>query len=335
MNRLGMPTYLTNSLASLYDNQMAVIDTPVGRSDALSIGRGVRQGCPLSPTLFNLYSEMIMREALDGWNHGVRINGEYLSDLRYADDVVLMATNEDQLQDLVNRVGETSARFGLKLNEKKTEIMVFARTPTPVSIKYQDQPLKQVNEFTYLGALFNSDCSLIGEVKRRIVLAKKAAGKLNDIWQGRDISLTIKKRLMEMLVWSIVSYASETWTYNKNVLKRISSFETWCYRRILMISWKDRITNEQVYNRTNSQPKLCNQLLMRRANFFGHLVRKEGLSYKLMVGRVLGFQIRGRPRTSWINDMSQHLSVPVKSMFRSARNREEWRKMVARIGNPV
>ena len=94
------------------------LETAVGRTGPLSVQRGVRQGCPLSPMLFNLYSELIMRHALEKWEDGIEIGGKCYNNLRYADDVALLATTEGNLQQLVNDVGKTSERFGLSLNAK-------------------------------------------------------------------------------------------------------------------------------------------------------------------------------------------------------------------------
>jgi hypothetical protein len=327
MLTLGVPRYLVSTLASLYEGQRALIETPVGRSNALCIGRGVRQGCPMSPTLFNLYSEVIMRQALDGWKGGFCVGGQKISDLRYADDVVLIATSEEQLQQLVDRVATVSAAFGLRLNSKKTEVMVFARTPVQANVQHHGEPLKQVTDFTYLGCVFNSNNDQAKEIRRRITLAKSAAGKLGDIWKGKSIPLDLKRSLMEMMIWSIMSYGSETWIYNKDVLRKILTFETWCYRRILRISWTERVTNEEVYRRIGSQPKLSTQLLQRRLGFFGHTVRKDGLTLQLIEGRVNGKRPRGRPRTTWLKDICYHTKLTTTQLMQAARNR--------RIGNPT
>ena len=101
-----------------------------------SVDKTKRQGCPLSPMLFNLYSELIMRHALEKWEDGIEIGGKLYNNLRYADDVALLATTEGKLQELVNDVGKASERFGLSLNAKKTQVMVIGRQTSSINIMY-------------------------------------------------------------------------------------------------------------------------------------------------------------------------------------------------------
>ena len=112
-----MAFQIVECLKDLYQNQTAEVETAVGRTGSLSVQRAVRQCCPLSPMLFNLYSELVMRHALEKWEDDIEIGGEYYKNLRYADDVALLATTEDNLQQLVNYVGKASERFGLSLSQ--------------------------------------------------------------------------------------------------------------------------------------------------------------------------------------------------------------------------
>ena len=103
-----------------YQNQTAEVETAAGKTGPLSFHRGVRQDCSLSPMMFNLFIELFMRHALEKWEDSIDIGGKYYNNLRYADDVALLATTEDNLQQLVNYVGKASERFGPSLNTKKT-----------------------------------------------------------------------------------------------------------------------------------------------------------------------------------------------------------------------
>ena len=113
-------------LRNLYAGQEATVRTGHGTTDWFQIGRGVRQGCILSPCLFNLYTEYIMRNAgLEQAQAGIKIAGRNINNLRYADDTTLMAENKDELKSLLMKVKEESDNVGLKLNIQKTEIMAI------------------------------------------------------------------------------------------------------------------------------------------------------------------------------------------------------------------
>ena len=119
---MGIPDYLTCLLKNLYAGQEATVRTGHGTTDCFQIRKEVRQGCILSPCLFNLYAEYIMRNAgLDEAQAGIKIAGR--NNLRYADDTTLMAESEEELKSLLMKVKEVSEKVGLKLNIQKTKIM--------------------------------------------------------------------------------------------------------------------------------------------------------------------------------------------------------------------
>ena len=122
---MGIPDHLTCLLRNLYAGQEATIRTGHGTTDWFQIGKGVRQGCILSPCLFNLYAEYIIRNAgLDEAQAGIKIAGRNINNLRYADDTTLRAENEEELKSLLMQVKEESEKVGfLKLNIQKTKIM--------------------------------------------------------------------------------------------------------------------------------------------------------------------------------------------------------------------
>ena len=120
---MGIPGHVTCLLRNLYSGQEATVKTGNGTTDGLHIGKGVRQGCILSPCLFNLYAEYIMQNArLDEAQAGIKIAGRIINNLRYEDDTTLMAESEE-LKSLLMKVKEESEKVGLILNIRKTKIM--------------------------------------------------------------------------------------------------------------------------------------------------------------------------------------------------------------------
>ena len=121
---MGIPDHLTCLLKNLYAGQKATVKTGHGTTDWFQIGKGVCQGCILSPCLFNLYAEFIMRNTgLEEAQAGIKIAGRNINNLRYADDTTLMAESEEGLKSLLMKVKEESEEVGLKLNIQKTKIM--------------------------------------------------------------------------------------------------------------------------------------------------------------------------------------------------------------------
>ena len=120
---MGIPDHLTCLLRNLYAGQEAKVRTGHGTIDWFQIGKGVGQGCILSPCLFNLYAEYIMRNAGLEVQAGIKIAWRNINNLRYADDTTLMAESEEELKSLLMKVKEESEKFGLKLNIQKTKIM--------------------------------------------------------------------------------------------------------------------------------------------------------------------------------------------------------------------
>ena len=173
LNKLDVDGKDLRILSNLYWKQKATVRLEGQQhSEETSIRRGVRQGCVLSPDLFNLYSENILREIED--IKGIELGGHNINNLRYADDTVLIAQSEETLQHILETVVEASENKGLALNISKTESMTVSKNPKAPTCKLQSHgvPVKQVDKFKYLGYLLTSDGKCITEIKRRITAAK-------------------------------------------------------------------------------------------------------------------------------------------------------------------
>ena len=124
LQEMGIPDHLTCILRNLHAGQEAIVRTGHGTTDWFQRGKGVREGCILSPCFFNLYAEYIMRNTgLEETQAGIKISGRNINNLRYADDTTPMAESEEELKSLLRKVKEESEKVGLKLNIQKTKIM--------------------------------------------------------------------------------------------------------------------------------------------------------------------------------------------------------------------
>ena len=152
---MGMPDHLTCLLRNLYAGQEATVRTGHGTTDWFQIEKGVCQGCILSPCLFNLYAEYIMRNAgLDEAQAGIKIARRNINNLRYVDDTILMAESEEELKSLLMKVKEGSEKVGLKLNIQKTKIL--ASSPI-TSWQIDGETVETVRDFILGGSKITAD----------------------------------------------------------------------------------------------------------------------------------------------------------------------------------
>ena len=220
---MGIPDHLTHLLRNLNAGQEATVRTGHGTTDWFQIGKGVCQGCILSPCLFNLHAEYIMRNAgLDEAQAGIKIAGRNINNLRYADDTTLMAESEEELKSFLMKVKEESEKVGLKLNIQKTKIMASG----PItSWQIDGETVKTVADFIFLGSQITADVDCSHEIKRHLLLGRKVMTNLDSILKSRDVTLSTKVRLVMAMVFPVVMYECESWTVKKADHQRIGAFE--------------------------------------------------------------------------------------------------------------
>ena len=181
--------------------------------DWFQIGKGVCQGCILSPCLLNFYAEYIMRNAeVDESQVGIKIARRNINNLRYADDTTLMAGSKEELKSLLMKVKEESEKTGLKLNTQKTKIMASG----PItSLQIDGETMETVKDFIFLDSKITADGDCSHEIKRRLLFGRKAMTNLDSILKSRDISLLTQVCLVKVMVFPVVMYGCMSWTIKK------------------------------------------------------------------------------------------------------------------------
>ena len=173
-----------------------------------------------------------MRNAgLEEAQAGIKIAGRNISNL-YADDTTLRAESEEEPKSLLMKVKEESEKVGLKLNIQKTKIM--ASSPI-TSWQIDGEIMETVRDFTFGGSRITADGDSSHEIKRRLLLGRKAMTNLDSILKSRDITLPTKIHLIKAMVFSVVMYGCESWAIKKAECRRIDTFELWCWRRLLSL----------------------------------------------------------------------------------------------------
>ena len=205
---MGIPDHLTCLLRNLYAGQEATVRTGHGTTDWFQIRKEVCQGCILSPCLFNIYAEYIMRNAgLVEAQAGIRIAGRNTNNLRCADDTTLMAETEEELKSLLMKVKEESKKVGLKLNIQKTKIM----TSGPIiSWQIDGETVEIVTDFLFLSSKITADGDCSHEIKRCLLLGRKVMTNLESILKSRDITLSTNIHLVSSLQFSSVTQSCLT-----------------------------------------------------------------------------------------------------------------------------
>ena len=212
LKEMGIPDHLTWLLRNLYAGQEGTVITGHGTTDWFQIGKGVCQGCLLSPCLFNLYAEYITRNAgLDEAQAGIKIARRSINNSRYANDTTLMAESEE-LKSLLMKVKEESEKVGLKLNIQQTNIM--ASDPI-TSWQIDGQTVETVADFIFWGSKITADGDFRNEIKRCLLLGRKVMTNQDSILKSRDITLLTKVHLVKAMVFPVVMYGCESWTIKK------------------------------------------------------------------------------------------------------------------------
>ena len=186
LQEMGIPDHLTCLLRNLYAGQEATVRTGHGARGWFQIGKGVCQGCILSPCLFNLYVEYIMiNTGLEEAQAGIKIAGKNINNLRYADDTTLMAESEEEQKSFQMKVKEESEKVGLKFNIQKTKIMA---TVPITSWQIYGETMETVTNFILGSSKITADGDCSHEIKRCLLLGRKAKSNLDSILKSRDIT---------------------------------------------------------------------------------------------------------------------------------------------------
>ena len=180
----------------------------------------------LSPILLNLYSEMLIKEAVDE-EHRIKINGKKISTIRYADDTAVMAPTQDHSTTNDGQKFSLACKnYGMKLNVKKTKVMILKKgnEKENTKIKVDGEYLEQVSHYKYLGSKIDENCSSLAEVRVRIGMARAVFWDCKEFLR-RDMLIDLKIRLLDCYIKSVVSYGCETWTFNKEIIQRLDALQ--------------------------------------------------------------------------------------------------------------
>ncbi|KAI8491212.1 hypothetical protein Bbelb_308450 [Branchiostoma belcheri] len=333
----GIPARFVRIFKSLYENSRCCVRTEGGTTDFFNIITGVRQGCILSPFLFLITIDFVLRKTTGDGKEGIRWREESrLADLDFADDLALLSENNQGLQHLTTKLETSSGKVGLRVSSEKTKAMeVGNHTGQPrLNITVNNSQVEVVDQFTYLGSVISNSGEVEPDINCRVGKAASVFRRMNSIWSATTINLDTKLRLYNSIVLPTAIYASETWKCTAKASRKLDAFHQRNLRRILKVRWQDHITNDEILNRTKSKP-LSTIITEKRMQLAGHILRlpsrrhsKTAMTWVPHNGR----RKRGRPKHTWrrtFQDDLRRANIPWEEAETVAADKKKW-KLAAR-----
>ena len=331
LRHYGVPKKLVNMIKNSYEGMSCRVIHEGQLTKNFEVRTGVRQGCLLSPFLFILVIDWVMKTATKEKRNGIQWTMLTQLDLDFADDLALLSHSHRQMQDKTTELALISERVGLKINKRKTKILRTNAT-CETQIMLEGETLDEVKDFRYLGSIVDTHGGTEADVKKRISKARVAFHLLRNVWKSKVIGETTKIRLFNTNVKAVLLYGAETWRINKTTLIRIQTFVNHCLRRILRIHWMDRVSNKDLWDRTH-QAQIEIEILKRRWGWLGHTLRKPStnITRQVLTWNPQGKRKRGRPKNTWRRDLEADIKQTGKGwqqLERIAQDRRRWRNVV-------
>ena len=308
---------MQSRIAPFHTDTKGTVQFNGSSSEPFEIRSGVKQGCVLAPTLFGIFFGLLLKHAFDTTTEGIylrarsdgrlfnlarlraktKVRKVLIRDMLFADDAAVATHTQEELQSLMDCFSQACKDFGLTISLKKTNVMGQDTEALPV-ITIDNYELDAVCQFTYLGSTITDNLSLDAEIDKRIGKAASTLARLTArVWTSPKLSVKTNMAVYNACVISTLMYGSETWTTYAGQERRLNSFHMRSIRRILGISWQDKVSNADVLSRAGL-PTMYTLLRQRRLRWLGHVRRMEDgrIPKDILYGELaLGRRTTGRP----------------------------------------
>lgn len=341
LKKLGIPGKLRRLVEMTLKKTVNRVTMEGDVSESFLVEKGLRQGDPLSTTLFNIVLEAVLRES--GLRTGGLIYGSRHQCLAYADDIVLMTRSKRELERVFKLLVGKAREYGLEINESKTKYMVMKDNDCGENISLRincaerNYTIQKVEQIDYLGVVLTCRGTEEEEIRKRIVKGSRAAGRFKQILLAKDISREAKIQLYLTVIRPTVTYACEAWIMKRGIAYELEVWERKILRRIYGGIKEDgefrRRTNKEIEDLYN-KPRITQIVRAQRLRWLGHIARMEDSRW---VKRVLmsgegGKKRRGRPRKKWLEEVKEDMRrIGVMNWTEEAKDRRKWRERVKEL----
>ena len=338
----GIPDKIINLIKLFYEKYECSVVAENNLTNWFIVRTGVRQGCILSPILFLITIDWVLRKTYNKAK-GIqwKINS-HLEDLDFADDLALLSRLLKDLQTKTTRLETFAKQVGLRINIGKTKTMHMPGPPnTPIRV--ENQEIEAVDDFTYLGSVISPDNGAEKDIKSRLAKAKGAFAMLRPIWRSKQYNRKTKLKIFKSNVLSVLLYGAECWRMTETDLNKLETFQNKCLRQIHGIYYPNMISNVELHERSGVV-SMEKTITKRRLKLVGHIMRmqperapKIALRWTPSQGR----RNRGRPKITWRRTVEKDLlklgggrGLTWGEASALAQDRRKWRILLRPLAPP-
>ena len=300
LHKYGIPTQLIQLIQSLHEGMKAEVAVGGTTCPVVEVNNGLRQGCTIAPSLFNLYFNLVMgawRSRCQSigvdvlYKFGGKLVGERtrrslqttVTELLFADDAVVVVSGREDMERAAHVLDEVTTEWGLTMSLVKTKLLVVSEDGSeeaqqPIIIR--GQPIEVVDAFKYLGAVVEGKGEVLLDVEDKIARASRAFGALcRPVFNDGNLSRRTKRIVYRAAVLGVLLYGAETWVNKRDATQKLESFYNKCLRRITHITREQQrtrhITSAQVRRRAGMDEALEDMISAKRLRWLGHVSRME------------------------------------------------------------
>ncbi|KAI5722002.1 hypothetical protein M8J76_002173 [Diaphorina citri] len=321
LKKIQVDNIYIQTLKELYKSKAYVALDRTGRE--FDIRRGTKQGCPLSAELFNTVLELIFSN-INWEGKGVIINGENLTNMMFADDVILIGKDLDELRTMMIELREESKKHGLDINMAKTNILTKEEI---TGIEINGVEIKRTQETIYLGQLISHENVTNKEVERRIKIGWNKYWAMKKIFKSMKVKRGTKAKALKMCIFSAILYGCQTWALTKKLYNKLDVTQYQMMRSILNIKRMDKISNRRIGEMMKMED-LSKEAKVLKWRWAGHVTRMQNSRWAKKTTEWIpraNKRKRGRQKTRWYDEFKKHVGATWQTL---GRNREKWEEVV-------